>query len=110
MEGAEEEEAEELLIRYNLNGIEINEDGFRKLQEEMAFKSVEVDCGMPWGNERVTLYAGEVLIGDTFEPIIVRKGTVRLLLPDRTIGEPGAYEYYEVCTNPQVVTLLGQQR
>jgi len=110
MEGAEEEEAEELLIRYNLNGIEINEEGFRKLQEEMAFKPVEVDCALPWGNERVALYAGEVLIGDTFEPIIVRKGTVRLLLPDRTIGEPGAYEYYEVCTNPLVVTLLGQQR
>jgi hypothetical protein len=110
MEGADEEEAEEFLIRYNLNGVEINEEGFQKLQEEMALKLAELDYVMPWGEERITVYSGEVLIGDAFEPIVVRKGTVHMLLPDGTIGGPGAHTYYEVCANPRVMPLFAERQ
>jgi len=110
IEGAQEEEVEELLIRYNLNGVEINVEGFRKLQEEMALKATEIKCAMPWGSETVVLHTGEVLIGDSFEPIVVRKGTVRMLEPDGTIGEAGAHDYYEVCSNSQVLQLLSQRQ
>jgi len=106
MEGVAEDEADEFLIRFNLNGVELNEEGFRKLQEEIALTSVEVDCVMPWGKERVTFYAGETPVGEGVEPVILRKGFVRQLLPDGKIGGPGARAYYEVCTSPKVFELI----
>ena len=56
MEGVAEDEADEFLIRFNLNGVELNEEGFQKLQEEIALTSIEADCVMPWGKERVTFF------------------------------------------------------
>jgi hypothetical protein len=106
LEGAVEEEADELLIRFNLNGIELNEEGFVKLSEEIALTPAEIDCVLPWGRERVTLYWGEVPIGDGLEPIVVRKGQVRQLLPDGRIGPAGARAYYEVCANAKVFELV----
>lgn len=106
MEGVAEEEADEFLIRFNLNGVELNEEGFRKLQEEIALTSIEADCVMPWGKERVTFYAGETPVGEGVEPIILRQGFVRQLLPDGKIGGAGTRAYYEVCTSPKVFELV----
>jgi hypothetical protein len=106
LEGAVEEEADELLIRFNLNGIELNEEGFVKLSEEIAMTPAEIDCALPWGRERITLYWGEVPIGDGLEPIVIRKGQVRQLLPDGRIGPASARAYYEVCANPKVFELV----
>jgi hypothetical protein len=106
LEGAVEEEADELLIRFNLNGIELNEEGFLKLCEEIAMTPAEIDCALPWGRERITLYWGEVPIGDGLEPIVIRKGQVRQLLPDGRIGPASARAFYEVCANPKVFELV----
>ena len=57
MEGVAEDEADEFLIRFNLNGVELNDEGFQKLQEEIALTSLEADCVMPWGKERVTFFS-----------------------------------------------------
>src|SRR5712671_3409172 len=106
MEGVAEDEADEFLIRFNLNGVELNEDGFLKLEEEIALTTVEADCVMPWGKERVTFYAGETPVGDGLEPILIRRGYVRQLLPDGKIGSAAAHAYYEVCTSPKVFELV----
>ncbi len=107
-EVADEEEAEEFMIRYNLNGVQLNEDGFKKLQTEISLTPSEVECQLPWGPERVTMYAGEILIGEVFEHIIVRKGVVRQLTGGK-IGEPAPHSYYEVCTGSKVAQLLEKQ-
>ena len=107
MEGASEEESDEFLIRFNLNGVELNDEGFAKLSEEISLSSVEAQCSMPWGREHVTFYCGEVPIGDGLEPLVVRKGLVRQLLPDGKIGGEGTHPYYEVCTSPGVFELIG---
>jgi hypothetical protein len=99
MEGATEEEVDEFLLRYNLNGIELNEEGFLKLAEEISLGPLEAECKMPWGRERVTFYSGLVPVGETLEPLLIRKGFVRQLLPDGKIGAAGKRAYYEVCTN-----------
>jgi len=109
MEGASEEEAEEFLIRFNLNGIELNEEGFAKLAEEISMTSIEAPCVMPWGRERITLYFGEVFIGEVIEPIVIRKGAVRHLLPDGRIGAAGTRAYYEVCATAEVLELVEAQ-
>ena len=106
MEGAKEDEADEFLIRFNLNGVELNEEGFLKLEEEIALTMVEAECVMPWGKERVTFYAGETPVGEGLEPILIRRGYVRQLLPDGKIGSAAAHAYYEVCTSPKVFELV----
>ncbi len=106
MEGATEEEVQEFLVRYNMNGIELNEIGFQKLSEEIAFTPAELDCPMPWGQDRCTFYLGEVPVGERLEPIVIRKGIVRQLLSGGKIGDPGSHAYYEVCIGAAVTNLI----
>jgi hypothetical protein len=105
MEDAAADEGEELLIRYNHNGIEINEEGFQKLSTEIALAPMGGNFPMPWGKERVQLYFGEVPLGESLEPIVIRKGFVRQLLPGAKIGAQGTRAYYEVCTDPKLLEL-----
>jgi RNAse (barnase) inhibitor barstar len=107
MQGASDEEAEEFLIRFNLNGVQLNEEGFAKLSEEISLSPVEAECPMPWGRERATFYCGEVPIGEGLEPLVIRKGLVRQLLPDGKIGAEGTHPYYEICISPEVFELVG---
>jgi uncharacterized protein (DUF2164 family) len=105
-EGVAEDEADEFLIRFNLNGVELNDEGFQKMQEEIALTPLEANCVMPWGKERVALYYGETPVGEGLEPVLIRRGFVRQLLPGGKIGEPGSRPYYEVCANPKALELV----
>jgi hypothetical protein len=105
MEGGAEDEADEYLIRFNLNGVELNDEGFQKLQEEISLTSLETECVMPWGKERVTFFYGETPVGEGLEPVLIRRGFVRQLLAGGKIGEAGSRPYYEVCVNPKVLEL-----
>ena len=106
MEGAQEDEIDEFLIRFNLNGVELNEDGFAKLSEEIALTQVEVEWEMPWGHEPTTFFLGQAPIGEAVEPILLRRGYVRQLLSDGRIGPEGQRAYYEVCTDPRAFELV----
>jgi len=106
MQGAEEDERDEFLIRFNRNGVELNEEGFAKLSEEIALQSVEMECDMPWGRELATFFFGEVPISEGLEPILLRRGYVRQLLSDGNIGAAGQHAYYEVCTDSRAFELI----
>ena len=105
MEDAAEDEGEELLVRFNLNGIELNEEGFQKLSAEISMSPMGGNFPMPWGKERVQLFFGEVPLGDSLEPVVVRKGFVHQLLPGAKVGAQGARPYYEVCTDSKLLEL-----
>jgi hypothetical protein len=105
MEDAAEDEGDELLVRYNLNGIELNEEGFQKLGTEISLAPLTGNFPMPWGKDRVQMFFGEVPLGESLEPIVVRKGLVRQLLPGAKIGTQGNRSYYEVCTDPKLLEL-----
>jgi len=105
MEGVAEDEADEFLIRYNLNGVELNDEGFQKLQEEIALTPLQADCLMPWGKEHVSFFYGETPVGEGLEPVLIRRGFVRQMLPGGKIGEAGSPPYYEVCVSPIVLDL-----
>ena len=77
MEGASAEELDEFLVRYNMNGIELNEDGFQKLSEEILLEQIDISVEMPWGKEDVSLFAGEVPMGESVEVLVLRKGLAR---------------------------------
>jgi hypothetical protein len=105
MDDTSAEEGEELLVRYNMNGIELNEEGFQKLSSEISLAPMGGNFPLPWGKERVQLYFGEVPLGESLEPIVIRKGFVRQLMPGGKIGAPGNRPYYEVCTDPKLQEL-----
>jgi hypothetical protein len=106
MEGASAEELDEFLVRYNHNGIELNEEGFQKLSEEISLESIETKLEMPWGKQNVTLYYGEVPLGESVELLVLRKGFARQLLPDGKIGDATTHPYFEVCTSPALYDLV----
>jgi len=106
MEGASAEELDEFLVRYNHNGIELNDEGFQKLSEEISLESIETKLDMPWGRQSVTLYYGEVPLGESVELLVLRKGFARQLLPDGKTGGPTTHPYYEVCTSPALYDLV----
>jgi len=106
MEGASAEELDEFLVRYNHNGIELNEEGFQKLSEEISLDSIETKLEMPWGKQNVTLYYGEVPLGESVELLVLRKAFARQLLPDGKIGGATSHPYYEVCTSPALSDLV----
>jgi hypothetical protein len=106
MEGASSEELDEFLVRFNLNGIELNEEGFQKLAEEISLDTFSTPLEMPWGKEEVSLYYGEVPMGESVELIVVRKGLARQLLPDGKIGRSSDHNYYEICTSQALCDLI----
>jgi hypothetical protein len=106
MEGASAEELDEFLVRFNMNGIEINEEGFLKLSDEISLESIEMKLEMPWGKEPVTLYYGEVPMGESVELLVLRKGRACELLSDEKVGSPMEHFYYEVCTSPALYELV----
>ncbi|HUO34317.1 MAG TPA: hypothetical protein VMU43_04950 [Candidatus Acidoferrum sp.] len=105
MEDAVEDEGEELLVRFNLDGIELNEEGYQKLAKEISLAPMTGSFTFPWGKDRAQLSFGLVPIGDSVEPIVVRKGFVRQLLPGGKIGQQGGRAYYEVCTDPKLLEI-----
>jgi hypothetical protein len=106
MEGASSEELDEFLVRFNMNGIELNEEGFQKLSEEISLESIETKLDMPWGKENVTLHYGEVPLGESVELLVLRKGLARQILPEGKIGVASSHPYYEVCTSPKLYDLV----
>jgi len=105
MEGTTEEELDEFLLRYNMGGVELNEEGFKKLGEEISLKAIESKSRMPWGTERTTFFSGLVPVGEALEPLFIREGHIRQLLPDGKIGAAIARAYYEICTNSDIPEL-----
>jgi hypothetical protein len=99
------DEGEELLVRYNLNGIELNEEGFQKLSAEISLRPMTGNFTLPWGKEKVQLYFGEVPLGESLEPVVIRKGFVRQLLAGGRVGAQGARAYYEICTDAKLLEL-----
>ena len=106
MEGASAEELDEFLVRYNMSGIELNEEGFQKLSEEISLDSIETKLEKPWGKENVTLFYGEVPLGESVELLVLRKGFARQLLPDGRIGGVSQHSYYEVCNSSALCDLV----
>ena len=106
MEGASAEELDEFLVRFNMNGIELNEEGFQKLSDEISLESIAMKLEMPWGKESVTLFYGEVPMGESVELLVLRKGQAHQLLSDEKVGSPTEHSYYEVCTSPALYELV----
>jgi len=98
----------EVHLRYNLNGIELDEDGFFKLQTELTMQEIELQ--LPGDDTPVSFYVGRYPdLKGALHTVVVRQGRMRLL--DKThprFGAPTADVFYEVVTNEDVLQLVTQ--
>jgi hypothetical protein len=103
--------AEEFLLHYNVQGIEINELAFEKLCNELSMTKVELTLPLVGQPETVEFFCGSFALGSSqFQKIVVRRGRVPQLHPkDLHIIEYTGRCYYEVCTAKPVYEYVGKK-
>lgn len=97
--------ADDLSLRYNVNGIELDPDGFEKLSREINLKSIEYGAE---NNETVTLYTGKVpTLSGNYQRLVIREAAILEVKPETmdVIG-PTSRKYYEVCTQQTIYEFI----
>ncbi len=85
--------------RYNVNGIELNATGFKKLSQEIDLKAIQ--CS---GKEKIKLYTGKFPTAmRKFQRLVIREAQIPWVSPDdlKVVGITPR-KYYEVCTNTKL--------
>ena len=104
-QGATDEEmektADDLMLRYNINGIELNEAGFRKLSQEIDLKEFYGDIP-DLQLTKVRLYTGKFPTkSGRYQRLVLREAEVPAVNPDDLSQLYFTHrKYYEVCTSP----------
>ncbi|BBO90590.1 hypothetical protein [Desulfosarcina ovata] len=98
--------ADDILLRYNINGIELNEAGFRKLSQEIDLKPYYGDIP-DLGLEKVRLYTGKFPTKTgRYQRLVLREAEVPSVNPkDLSQLNLTHRKYYEVCTSPNLYKL-----
>ena len=106
-QGASDEEiqktADDILLRYNINGIELNEAGFRKLSQEIDLKVFYGDIP-DLGLEKVRLHTGKFPTKTgRYQRLVLREAEVPAVNPTNLSQFHLTHrKYYEVCTSPML--------
>jgi hypothetical protein len=101
---------EELVLHYNVEGIEINDLAFTKLCEELSMTKLELQFPLYGEPETVALYCGTLPLGESFQKLVVRLGRVPQLHPkDYKVVDYTDNRYYEVCSSKPLYDYVGKQ-
>jgi hypothetical protein len=93
--------ADDILLRHNVNGIELNAEGFEKLSREIDLKSLE--CHIPeLQAEKISVHTGKFpTVTGKYHRLIIREDRIPVISPhDFSILQKTDKKYYEVCTHP----------
>ncbi|MEA1949156.1 MAG: hypothetical protein U9N83_17875 [Thermodesulfobacteriota bacterium] len=94
---------DDMLFRYNINGIELNPEGFEKLSKEINLKSIE--CHIPdLQKEKIKINTGKFpTVTGEYQRLVIREAPIPEVVPDelRVIRQTDQ-KYYEVCTHPML--------
>lgn len=96
-------------VRYNVNGIELNASGFKKLSEEIDLKAIE--CIIPdLEEEKIKLYTGKFpTVTRKFQRLVIREAQIPQVAPDDLrVVKITPRKYYEVCTNPKLYRYVSE--
>ncbi len=104
-----EEEAlcttDDLSLRYNVNGIELNPEGFVKLSQEINLTKVIYtgESGNP-----VILYTGTVpKLTREYQRLVIRESNILRVRPETMdVVCETSIKYYEVCTNLEIFEFI----
>ena len=96
--------ADDLFLRYNVNGIELNPSGFKKLKQEIDLKSISATTATLGTSESNTFYVGKFpTIHGQYQSLVIREAPVSQINPYTfEIIKITSRKYYEVCTNPNI--------
>jgi hypothetical protein len=102
---------DEVVIRYNVSGINISAAAFEKLAQEISLNDRTVQMPTIWPGESVRLFSGVVpVVAGVFHKIAVREATVpHVETTTMTVTQWTAHKYYEVCVGKEVYDLLENQ-
>jgi hypothetical protein len=91
-------------LRYNMNGIELSSEGFKKLSQEIDLKVL--DYKIP--NEQCVLYTGKFpTMSGKYQRLIIREAQIQeISLDDLKIKSITSAKYYEICTNQKLYDYL----
>jgi hypothetical protein len=93
--------ADDMLLRHNVNGIELNAEGFEKLSREIDLKSLE--CHIPeLQAEKISVHTGKFpTVTGKYHRLIIREDRIPVISPlDFSIIRKTDKKYYEVSTHP----------
>ncbi len=92
---------DDLAIRYNVNGIELNLLGFKKLSKEIDLKAVQ--CTIPkLQSDSFKVYTGKYpTLSGQYQRLVIREDRIPEVNPENLdIIRMTSQRYYEVCTHP----------
>lgn len=96
------------LLRYNVNGIELDEEAFNKLKAEISLRPIK---GKVNGySEKSTFYVGRYPDkSNAMQWLIIREAPIRLWIGnDVSTEEEWGRHFYEVITEPEILNQLKQ--
>jgi hypothetical protein len=95
--------SDDLSLRYNVNGIELNPGGFKKLSKEINLTTIKANIP-ELKRKNVRLHTGKFpLTSGRFQRLVIRESKVRQLHPDTFASlKPTNRSFYEICTHPAV--------
>ncbi|MGA1795127.1 MAG: hypothetical protein ACMUIL_04620 [bacterium] len=99
--------ADEQLVRYNVNGIQINEEAFVKLGKEISLRCFELTMPGLW-KEKTWIHTGSFpTVTGGYQNLYIREAQVARVDPhDFHFIEWTPRRYFEVCTNPRISQLI----
>jgi len=94
--------------RYNVNGIELNKEGFNKLTKEINLQTFIYPSE---NDEPVKLYIGKVpLTNGNYQRIAIREAALHRVNPNPLdVAGKISKKYYEVCTHQDIYNLTDKQ-
>jgi hypothetical protein len=107
LEEMAENSADDSTYRYNVNGIELNEEGFLKMAKEIKLETYT----FPSEDEHVKLHTGKIpLTNGNYQRIAIREATIHKVQTS-VLDVKGkiSKKYYEVCSNQEVYDFLEKQ-
>jgi len=110
-EDFENGDIDERLDRFNVNGIELNEEGFVKLSKEISLRCFELTIPSLW-NEKTLIYAGRFpTLTGSYQNLFVREARIARVNPaNYHFIEWTAKRYFEVCINPKIIEFMEKKR
>lgn len=99
---------DESTYRYNVNGIELNEEGFQKMAKEINLQKYTFSSD---NDDSVKLYTGKVpLISGNYQRLAIREAVIHKVQPDvMDVSGKILRKYYEVCTHNKIYNFIENQ-
>lgn len=94
---------DDVFMRYNINGIELNEKGFEKLSNEIDLKPLQGSFD-DIINVKSNFYTGKLPTkSGYYQRLLIRESQIPIIDPATfEIKSISSHKYYEVCTHPKL--------